>query len=153
MSYRICFTCNTHFCYLCSSWLSEDNPYAHFNTEGGECYMKLWELEEGDGEGARGVPVRAPPADHRRAAADVVVQLHRPQRAPVPVRAPSPPPAVRVNPRIRQGLARPRPVGGLPEQARGYPPMQGLQRFLQMVEDDNEEDWDSDELEEGVDVD
>ena len=115
--------------------------------------MKLWELEEGDGEGARGVPVRAPPADHRRAAADVVVQLHRPQRAPVPVRAPSPPPAVRVNPRIRQGLARPRPVGGLPEQARGYPPMQGLQRFLQMVEDDNEEDWDSDELEEGVDVD
>ena len=114
--------------------------------------MKLWELEEGDGEGARGVPDRPPPPAPRRPAGDVVLQLHRPQQGPVPIRAPSPPPGIRVNARVRQGLARPRPARGLQAQARGEPPVQGLQRFLQMVEDDNEDEWDSDELEEGVDV-
>ena len=45
-----CGRCNTHFCYLCSSWLSADNPYQHYNTQGRPCYMRLWEMEEGDGE-------------------------------------------------------------------------------------------------------
>lgn len=45
-----CRQCNTHFCYLCASWLNKDNPYEHFNTEGTPCYQLLWELEEGDGE-------------------------------------------------------------------------------------------------------
>lgn len=49
-----CFRCQTHFCYLCSAWLHPDNPYQHYNTEpGGEangCYMRLWELEGGDGD-------------------------------------------------------------------------------------------------------
>ncbi|KAI1867956.1 uncharacterized protein JN550_006763 [Neoarthrinium moseri] len=48
-----CFRCQTHFCYLCSAWLNPENPYQHFNTQpSGEvnsCYMRLWELEGGDG--------------------------------------------------------------------------------------------------------
>ncbi|KAI1079350.1 RWD domain-containing protein [Whalleya microplaca] len=48
-----CYRCQTHFCYLCSAWLSSDNPYQHFNVQpSGEknaCYMRLWELEAGDG--------------------------------------------------------------------------------------------------------
>lgn len=48
-----CFRCQTHFCYLCSAWLNPDNPYQHYNTHPGGvvngCYMRLWELEGGDG--------------------------------------------------------------------------------------------------------
>ncbi|KAI0600465.1 RWD domain-containing protein [Biscogniauxia sp. FL1348] len=48
-----CFRCQTHFCYLCSAWLDPTNPYRHFNVQpSGEingCYMRLWELEGGDG--------------------------------------------------------------------------------------------------------
>jgi E3 ubiquitin-protein ligase RNF14 len=49
-NHMICFTCRSHFCYLCSSWLSPSNPYAHYNQEGAPCHMRLWEGEEGDGE-------------------------------------------------------------------------------------------------------
>lgn len=49
-----CFRCETHFCYLCSAWLDPSNPYRHFNvaTDGSVngCYMRLWELEGGDGD-------------------------------------------------------------------------------------------------------
>lgn len=49
-----CFRCQTHFCYLCSAWLDPANPYKHFNTQpNGEvtsCFMRLWELEGGDGD-------------------------------------------------------------------------------------------------------
>ena len=52
-NHMICFRCQTHFCYLCSSWLDPENPYEHFNkTAAGratQCFMRLWELEEGDG--------------------------------------------------------------------------------------------------------
>ncbi|RKF71511.1 E3 ubiquitin-protein ligase itt1 [Golovinomyces cichoracearum] len=47
-NHMICSNCNTHFCYLCSSWLSPDNPYKHYNTQTTGCYTRLWELEEGD---------------------------------------------------------------------------------------------------------
>ena len=43
-----CFQCATHFCYLCSTWLDAGNPYTHFNQRGKGCYLRLWELEEGD---------------------------------------------------------------------------------------------------------
>lgn len=43
-----CIQCNTHFCYLCGSWLDGQMPYTHFNTRGTECYQRLFELEEGD---------------------------------------------------------------------------------------------------------
>lgn len=48
-NHMICPTCTTHFCYLCSSWLSVGNPYQHFNDNKNPCYMRLWELENGDG--------------------------------------------------------------------------------------------------------
>ncbi|KAH9901886.1 RWD domain-containing protein [Xylariomycetidae sp. FL2044] len=50
-----CFRCQTHFCYLCSAWLDPSNPYQHFNVQPSgkvnSCYMRLWELEGGDGAG------------------------------------------------------------------------------------------------------
>lgn len=49
---RNCFKCQTHFCYLCSAWLDPRNPYQHYNEQPDgsvtSCYMRLWELEEGD---------------------------------------------------------------------------------------------------------
>ncbi|KAE8443377.1 hypothetical protein EG329_001935 [Mollisiaceae sp. DMI_Dod_QoI] len=49
-NHMICFKCNSHFCYLCSAWLSPTNPYKHYNEEKTSCYMRLWELEQGDGD-------------------------------------------------------------------------------------------------------
>lgn len=73
-NHMICSRCETHFCYLCSAWLDPTNPYKHYNLQGNgkvtSCYMRLWELEGGDGDdvglgfagGAAAVPVvnRAP---------------------------------------------------------------------------------------------
>ncbi|KHN94132.1 RING finger protein [Metarhizium album ARSEF 1941] len=53
-NHMICSRCDTHFCYLCSAWLDPANPYKHFNTQSDgkvtSCYMRLWELEAGDGD-------------------------------------------------------------------------------------------------------
>ncbi|TVY59610.1 E3 ubiquitin-protein ligase itt1, partial [Lachnellula suecica] len=49
-NHMICFKCRSHFCYLCSAWLSPVNPYQHYNTREAPCFMRLWELEEGDGD-------------------------------------------------------------------------------------------------------
>ncbi|RSM10939.1 hypothetical protein CEP52_003269 [Fusarium oligoseptatum] len=53
-NHMICSRCDTHFCYLCSSWLDPVNPYQHYNQQPGgkvtSCYMRLWELEGGDGD-------------------------------------------------------------------------------------------------------
>ncbi|KAG0648208.1 RING-type E3 ubiquitin transferase itt1 [Hyphodiscus hymeniophilus] len=49
-NHMICFKCNSHFCYLCSAWLEPSNPYKHYNMETTGCYMRLWELEAGDGD-------------------------------------------------------------------------------------------------------
>jgi len=49
-NHMICFKCNSHFCYLCSAWLEPDNPYGHYNDKKIGCYMRLWELEGGDGD-------------------------------------------------------------------------------------------------------
>ncbi|KAK2591016.1 hypothetical protein QQS21_011294 [Conoideocrella luteorostrata] len=69
-NHMICSRCDTHFCYLCSSWLNPANPYQHYNQQAGgkvtSCYMRLWELEGGDGDdvglgfnGGRGPPGNA----------------------------------------------------------------------------------------------
>jgi E3 ubiquitin-protein ligase RNF14 len=45
----ICFQCKTHFCYLCSSWLSPDAPYEHFqNPKNKACFQRLMDMAEGD---------------------------------------------------------------------------------------------------------
>jgi E3 ubiquitin-protein ligase RNF14 len=49
-NHMVCSRCNTHFCYLCSAWLQPENPYQHYNLENASCYMRLWELEGGDGD-------------------------------------------------------------------------------------------------------
>lgn len=157
-NHMICFQCKTHFCYLCSAWISADNPYVHFNTQWQPCYQRLWELEEGDGvREAIHVGIQRPAAfdpedddmDPGFWARPADEEEERPQPPPVPnppaqaVQAgrqePLRAPGVRVNRRIQQGLARPAP---LVEPNRG----DGLQRFLQMAAADREDEWDSDEL-------
>ncbi|KAH6892125.1 RWD domain-containing protein [Thelonectria olida] len=53
-NHMICSRCDTHFCYLCSAWLDPANPYRHYNTQPDgkvtSCFMRLWELEHGDGD-------------------------------------------------------------------------------------------------------
>ena len=151
-NHMICFKCNTHFCYLCSAWLSEDNPYAHFNNALQPCNQRLWDLEEGDGEGVvRPVdhPIRAPPIVPPPV--EVIFEEREVNNAAPPPPAPNPPQAaqaplraaqwenngIRVNRRAQQGLVRGRPV---PNQN------DGLQRFLQLAVEDQEDEWDSDEL-------
>ncbi|KAL2179117.1 RWD domain-containing protein [Thermothelomyces heterothallicus CBS 202.75] len=58
-NHMLCSRCGTHFCYLCSTRLDPANPYRHFNTpptaaRSEPCYMRLWELGEGDGADAPG---------------------------------------------------------------------------------------------------
>ena len=186
-NHMICFKCNSHFCYLCSSWLDAGNPYEHFNTENKPCFMRLWELEAGDGgevgHGFNGgevpinfddessddgndeeeeeealppalppPPARIPNHPRRAARAQAAPANNRNGNRPVEVRRDAgvqvnddQVPA-RVNPRAAAGLQRPRdPLPGLVERG---PPVQGLQRFLEMVARDEEDEWDSDEMDE-----
>ncbi|KIW92838.1 uncharacterized protein Z519_06687 [Cladophialophora bantiana CBS 173.52] len=50
-NHMTCFRCKCHFCYLCAAYLMPDNPYSHYNDTKSPCYMRLWVMEEGDGEG------------------------------------------------------------------------------------------------------
>ena len=204
-NHMICFKCNSHFCYLCSAWLDAGNPYEHFNTPQKPCFMRLWELEGGDGgevghgfAGGEGLlnfddddsdddsedntdddgedalpPVPPPPParvpNHPRRAARAQQPLanrnnnnnNRNANPPAPManQAPQPPrrnagiqvnePALaapRPNPDVAAGLPRPRdPLQNVAERG---PPVQGLQRFLEMVRLDEEDEWDSDEMDE-----
>jgi E3 ubiquitin-protein ligase RNF14 len=47
-NHMTCFQCRTHFCYLCSMWLDPRDPYSHYNKKGKECYLRLFDLVEGD---------------------------------------------------------------------------------------------------------
>ncbi|KAJ5180197.1 translation termination inhibitor protein i.t1.c1 [Penicillium capsulatum] len=202
-----CFQCDTHFCYLCSHWLSADNPYRHFNDIESRCYNRLWDLEGGDGlnpEGAEALH-RIPEAllvfdedndddhsnadnssddsddDHDRPVWDFDFsddehdrepRRRPPPPAPVPPRAHGAPRGGGArNPardaparaaalerqaqaraiaevRLRQAAERPArraDVGrGGVEQPGDWRP--GLQRFLDLVQNDREDEWDSDEL-------
>lgn len=202
-NHMICFKCTTHFCYLCSSYLMESNPYQHFNDPQGSCYMRLWELESGDdgenvglgfGGGALDEAVwdvadssdsdddvddddamsdsdfdisdesddDAPPQNLR----DNLRPRHQPPPpAPNPprqaaevVRGPHDRRAMAANVRRRPALA-PRDRNGLIEApivapgqgnqgAQQPAPVRamGLERFLELAQQDREEEWDSDEL-------
>lgn len=207
-----CFQCDTHFCYLCSSWLSPENPYKHFNDINSQCYNRLWDLEGGDGlnpDGAEAlhqipeallifdddendneIPVAESDSDEdddddRPAwefdfSDDENDRMHRPPPpAPVPPRVHGPARGARANDQGRDAAARaaaaerraqaramaevlnrnrpnviprvrrpevPRDFDELVEQPRDRRP--GLQRFLDLVQNDREDEWDSDELDE-----
>ncbi|KAH0534021.1 hypothetical protein FGG08_007376 [Glutinoglossum americanum] len=213
-NHMICFKCNTHFCYLCSAWLDQANPYQHFNQEKSGCYQRLWELEGGDdGEIGLAYGGGVEQGDNAFIPWDVeevgdesdesdgdddddsdgsideeeivlfedphvqgelgqlllqVGQFHE-QDPPLPPPEAPAPPVVDGPARMRRAQA-PRPVlppGLRPEDhPRRAPPIlgnivrhaqgdraganrigrPGLRRFLEMVENDEEDEWDSDEL-------
>lgn len=151
-NHMICFKCNSHFCYLCSAWLDQANPYVHFNTKKSPCYMRLWELEAGDGADV-GIGFAGGAIDHdfqNETDSDDDDGLAFPPRLqppppPEPRAPPQPPPPPAIAPivipfRVRE-LQRLAPQNRNPR-----PPVQGLQHFLQMVQDDEEDAWDSDEM-------
>lgn len=200
-----CFKCDTHFCYLCSSWLAEDNPYKHFNDLNSKCFNRLWDLEGGDGIDPEGAEALHQIPDDLLEFEDTEDDsdddnpawefgeesddddFDRRRRPPPP--APAPPRVippidggnpnrgrnangldaagraaaaerqaqaramaqVRDRPGAREGAPRP------PQRAaqNGAQPQQGqerrgLQRFLDLVQNDQEDEWDSDELDEGL---
>ncbi|KAI1927618.1 hypothetical protein LOZ66_000906 [Ophidiomyces ophidiicola] len=170
-NHMICSRCKTHFCYLCSSWLFANNPYQHFNERTSKCYMRLWELEKGDGIGGAAQEQqdlfwaeesdheeeeihgawqfahvvnrdnRAPPAAPDPPQAIPPAQLEQAQQAvqiDLPHRGPPLAEAVNGNPRPAQNQGQ---AEVEPGQRRG------LQRFLYLVQHDQEDEWDSDELE------
>ncbi|KAL8950926.1 MAG: hypothetical protein Q9222_003075 [Ikaeria aurantiellina] len=197
-NHMICYKCSTHFCYLCTSWLDAQNPYQHFNNPQKPCFLRLWELEAGDGDdvdrGFAGGFIGEDSDDddmhidgqdqHPLADLDDVDSDEdgiepphvpfAPPPAPLPRRIRNrrarhlavPPPA----PRIQAAIAR--RAGGAPPQEQGQdpgaerapaaepqgrqprviwappgrPPVVGMQRFLELVRNDEEDEWDSDEL-------
>ncbi|PYH48165.1 RBR-type E3 ubiquitin transferase [Aspergillus saccharolyticus JOP 1030-1] len=171
-NHMICFKCDTHFCYLCSCWLFEENPYRHFNDPESQCYQKLWDLEGGDGidpdgaEALHQLPAQLIEIDDGSDEEDLVA-MELGQNPPPP--APVPPrvnhgaggngqrgdndPAAQAAAAERQAQARAMAeVRRRPQAAAGREgqPAQharpGLQRFLELVQNDREDEWDSDEL-------
>lgn len=140
-NHMICFKCNSHFCYLCSAWLDASNPYKHYNEERTQCYMRLWELEEGDGDADDQWRDRAARAIAREQGegdeiegddhvnAEPAVEIAQP--VPPPAEPAHPPPAVvnapaleREGPlvlRINQIPARPIPAAAPPVEAAAPP--------------------------------
>lgn len=175
-----CFKCDTHFCYLCSSWLLEDNPYQHFNNIKSPCYNRLWDLEGGDGINPVGAEAlhQIPPElldfdDESEDDDNPVLEFddsdddfhrrhHPPPPAPFPPRAPGVPgngargrhagldAAGRAAAAERQAQARAMAeIRGRADAVQRPPhpgPNRGLQRFLALVQNDQEDEWDSDEL-------
>ncbi|KAH6626207.1 hypothetical protein B0J18DRAFT_134664 [Chaetomium sp. MPI-SDFR-AT-0129] len=119
-NHMICSRCQSHFCYLCSSWLDPGNPYQHFNeAPDGRitgCYMRLWELEEGDGDdaghgfagGAGGAAVAPPP--RVVAIEDLIPIIEEPDDAEDVIAAAPPPPEPPVNGAQQVGIAREGPL-------------------------------------------
>ena len=129
-NHMICFKCDTHFCYLCGAYLDKTNPYQHYNTVKSGCYMRLWELEGGDdgefghgfGGGVDGLPLDFDGDEDDDPA----------PAPPVPAAVPLAPPAPIVP------FALPRPQAPANRPVRGRDP--GLQRFLRMARDDEEDE-------------
>ena len=128
-NHMICFKCDTHFCYLCGAYLDKANPYPHYNTVKSSCYMRLWELEGGDdgnfghgfAGGANGIPLNFDDEDD--------------DRPPVPAAAPlveldPAVPLVPFGPPVAQAIII------RPDRGRN----QGLERFLRMARDDQEDE-------------
>ncbi|KAH7073712.1 RWD domain-containing protein [Paraphoma chrysanthemicola] len=53
-NHMTCAQCETHFCYLCSSWLNPDHPYKHFNDPKiKHCWGRLMDGAEGEENGVQ----------------------------------------------------------------------------------------------------
>ena len=155
-NHMICFKCNTHFCYLCGAYLDKGNPYQHYNTGKSGCYMRLWELEGGDdgeigqgfGGGGGGLPMDFDDGDDDDDDVDDDSDGNDDgwPEAPIEVRLPQGParvPPVRPQAPVQHALG----VIVRRQNDNGAP---GLQRALQMIQDDEEDDWDSDEMEDDL---
>ncbi|KAF1353151.1 RWD domain-containing protein, partial [Delphinella strobiligena] len=169
-NHMTCFQCQTHFCYLCGAWLDGSNPYMHFNRGGSDCYQRLWELEEGDedqGNGfggarmweqeARRVAEEADrqeaerlqdqeneravlmDAEGEEAADDFPLRLNGGQMMP---EAPAPPAAGHIDPALAAQFARLQQPQALDEDVAAA----AFRRFVELAARDQEEEWDSDEL-------
>ena len=131
-NHMICFKCDTHFCYLCGAYLDKSNPYQHYNTIKNGCYMRLWELEGGDdgefghgfGGGVNGLPVDFDEDED--------------DDPPPPMPAPPPLPLAPLAPPVPVAFGPLRAQAPAPRPARIRDP--GLQRFLQMARDDEEDE-------------
>lgn len=150
-NHMICFKCDTHFCYLCGAYLQRDNPYQHYNSKDKGCYMRLWELEEGDG-GEVGQGFAGGMGDGMALVedGDVWEELQAPPAPMAPVRPadPGPLPPGRRQQGQRNRAAQPAVGGGRGGGGGGGRRQDpALQRFLQMVQDDEEDEWDSDDME------
>lgn len=151
-NHMICFSCNTHFCYLCGRYLDKGNPYQHYNTKKSGCYMRLWELEGGDdgefglafGGGGDQMPLDSDGDDNDDDDEDERPVIPAPPAAP---QNPAPAQAARVQEAAAAGPNNraPAPVQRARGRAAAGP---GLLRALRMIENDEEDEWDSDEMEE-----
>lgn len=124
-NHMICFKCDTHFCYLCGSYLDKSNPYQHYNTKKNGCFMRLWELEGGD-DGEFGQAFAG-------GGQDVHLDIDSDDEDGLPdvaLQAPVQRPVVR-NLAAAAGAQNAGP---------------GIQRFLAMAQNDDEEGWDSDDM-------
>ncbi|RMZ79102.1 hypothetical protein DV738_g3479, partial [Chaetothyriales sp. CBS 135597] len=167
-NHMICFRCKTHFCYLCSSYLMEDNPFAHFNDIRSPCHMRLWELEGGDGEEEENHRNETDSSDEEPApdvlrrrrgeraiefvnfAAGHVDGVVDRRRINIPDsdsddqqqqhRDPQAAPPARPRQNQRQGQNNDDAANPAPARA------VGLERFLELARLDAEDEWDSDEL-------
>lgn len=166
-NHMICYTCGTHFCYLCSAWLDKQNPYRHFNTRSEGCYMRLWELEEGDegigeegqGRGRNEIFGGARAAEQAQMFAMMLEQeqgqgrdqqQQQQQAQPVPRENRQQPAAQQRRAPERQQApqqARRQPAAQVRRQREPHAVDPGLQRFLQLAANDEEDGWDSDEME------
>ena len=133
-NHMICVKCDTHFCYLCGAYLNKANPYEHYNTVKSSCYMRLWELEGGDdgefghgfGGGVNGLPLDIEDGEDGE---------DDDPPPPAPVAAPRAP-LIPLAPIVPFGP--PRPPAPANRRAQGRDP--GLQRFLRMARDDEEDE-------------
>ena len=133
-NHMICFKCDTHFCYLCGAYLDKANPYQHYNTVKNGCYMRLWELEGGDdgefghgfGGGVNGLPLDFEDEEEDEPPPAAPVAAPHAQLAPLAPLAPL----------VPFGPPRAPPHANRPARVRDP----GLQRFLRMARDDEEDE-------------
>jgi len=160
-NHMTCFTCMTHFCYLCGAWLDRADPYAHFSDQKAECYGRLFDLVDGDDAGgnARFAGARGYEALALQAARDIIAADAAAEPAPAP--EPEAPPNDAPPPVAAAAAAAPAPAAppraprlpAHPDQRAQRDPRRALEDFLAAAAQDREDEWESDGLGEEDDAD